>query len=88
MTEIMFETFEVPSYYLALSALLSLCSSGRTTGIVLESGRGVTSTVPIYDSSPRVFAIESQHFAGQDVNEYLRYQLRLIGLNLYTSSQL
>jgi len=48
MTEIMFETFEVPAYYLAIQAVLSLYSSGRTTGLVLDAGDGVTHTVPLY----------------------------------------
>lgn len=42
MTEIMFETFEVPAFYLAIQAVLSLYSSGRTTGLVLDAGDGVT----------------------------------------------
>lgn len=86
--ETMFETFEVPSCYLTLSAVLSLHACGKTTGLVLESGRGVTSTVPIYEGSPQVFAIENQNFAGQDVTEYLRYLLRDIGLNFYNSAHL
>lgn len=49
MTEIMFETFEVPAFYLAIQAVLSLYSSGRTTGLVLDAGDGVTHTVPIYE---------------------------------------
>ena len=49
MTEIMFETFEVPAYYLSIQAVLSLYSSGRTTGLVLDAGDGVTHTVPIYE---------------------------------------
>ena len=47
--EIMFETFKVPMTYLANSAALSLYESGRTTGIVLESGDGATHIVPIYE---------------------------------------
>ena len=49
MTEIMFETFNVPSLYTAYQAVLALYSSGRTTGLVLDSGDGVTNTVPIYE---------------------------------------
>jgi len=49
MAEIMFETFNVPSLYIAIQSVLSLYSTGSTTGLVLDSGAGVTHTVPIYE---------------------------------------
>lgn len=48
MTQIMFESFNIPSFYLGVQAVLALYASGRTTGVVLDSGDGVTHTVPIY----------------------------------------
>lgn len=49
MTQIMFETFNSPSFYVAIQAVLSLYASGRTTGIVFDAGDGVSHCVPIYE---------------------------------------
>ncbi|MFS7916643.1 Actin-51 [Helianthus anomalus] len=48
LTQIMFETFNVPAMYVVVQAVLSLYTSGRLTCIMLDYGDGVSHTVPIY----------------------------------------
>ncbi|KAL7128276.1 hypothetical protein ABFS83_14G305600 [Erythranthe nasuta] len=72
MTEIMFETFNVPAMYVAIQAVLSLYASGRTTGIVLDSGDGVTNVVPVYEGQTITKAISPLNLAGHDITDYLR----------------
>ena len=55
MARIMFETCSVLAMYVTIQAVLSLRASGRTTSIVMDSGDGVSHTVPVYVNyaSPR-----------------------------------
>ncbi|OMJ71165.1 hypothetical protein SteCoe_30709 [Stentor coeruleus] len=70
MTQIMFETFDVPAFYASHQASLSLCSSGRTTGIVYDSGDGVTHVVPIYEGNALLHAIQKIDIAGRDITNH------------------
>jgi hypothetical protein len=47
MAEIFFEHFNVPAFYVAVQAVMALYASGRTTGIVLDAGDGVSHAVPL-----------------------------------------
>jgi len=77
MTQIMFETFKTPSYYVAIPPVLSLYASGESTGIVLESGDGVTCVVPIYETYCLPHAIRRLDLGGRDITVYLEELLKI-----------
>jgi len=71
ITQIMFETFNTPAMYLAMQPVLSLYSAGRTTGIVVESGDGVSYAFPIYDGFGIPHAVQRLFIGGRNLTSHL-----------------
>jgi len=87
MCEIFFETFNAPAFYVAVQAVMSLYSSGRTTGIVFDAGDGVSHTVPIYEGYALPHAILRLDLAGRDLTEYMCKLLSERGYSFTTSAE-
>ncbi|XP_006883752.1 PREDICTED: actin-like protein 8 [Elephantulus edwardii] len=69
--EIMFELLDVPSVLLADQLEMSLYASGLLTGIVIDSGYGLTRVKPFYLGRALSSSCTMLEFAGQDLSAYL-----------------
>jgi actin-related protein len=83
----MFQTFNVPGFYVAIQAVLSLYAAGRFTGCVTDSGDGVTHVVPIYDGYSLPHSIIRLNLAGRDLTKYMVKILNEKGHHFTTSAE-
>ena len=72
LAQTFFETFGAPGVALVWSGSCSLYASGRTTGLVLESGEGVTQITPVVEGYQVVQALARINSAGGSVTEHLK----------------
>ncbi|XP_016776968.1 actin, aortic smooth muscle [Pan paniscus] len=76
VTQVLFETFNIPVLYLANQGVLSLYASGQTSGMTVESGEGMTHFVPIADGCPLHQSTFQVDIVGQDLTSYLLQLLK------------
>lgn len=87
MTQLMFETFNVPAMYVSIQAILSLYSAGRTTGCIFDSGDGVSHIVPVYDGYCLPHAVARIDIAGRDLTDYMGKILTERGYSFFTTAE-
>jgi len=85
--ELFFETFNAPALFISMQAVLSLYATGRTTGVVLDCGDGVTHSVPIYEGFALPHSIMRTDLAGRDVTRYLKLLLKREGCTFKTTAE-
>ncbi|XP_029453283.1 actin-like protein 7A [Rhinatrema bivittatum] len=77
--EMMFETFNMPAIHIAYQSRLSMYSYGKTTGLVVECGHGVSHVVPMYEGYTLPHISERVDHAGADITKYLMELLNQSG---------
>lgn len=85
--EIFFETFRSPAMFFTPPSVLSLYASGRTTGVVLDVGEGVTHAVPVYEGFALPHSVTRSDVAGRDVTRQMQLLLRRSGLPFTTTAE-
>jgi len=71
MSEIMFENYGWAHLNIQVQAVLVLYSQGAMTGVVVDSGDGVTHVVPVFESYVLPQAVESMPLAGRHLTQRL-----------------
>jgi len=61
----------VLGFYVAVQAVLSLYSNGRTTGVVCDTGDGISHTVPVFEGFSINAGISRSEIAGRSITDYL-----------------
>jgi actin len=87
MVEMLFEKFSSPAVFVVIQAVMSLYSYGRTTGVVVDSGDGVTHVVPVYEGFCMPHAVQRMDLAGRDLSEYMVKVLTENGISMVSSAE-
>lgn len=86
MVKIMFERFGFDAVYVGVQAVMTLYAQGISTGVVVDSGDGVTHIVPVYDGYTMPHITKRLDIAGRDITRQLSKLLFARGYSLGTSS--
>lgn len=82
IARVLFENLQVPSISFASSHLLSLFSSGRITGMVLDCGHLESVVLPIFAARPLFPLLKTTPLAGSRLRFHLRALLLMFGTYL------
>lgn len=85
LTELMFETYNIPAFFLAKTAVLSSFANGRSTALVVDSGATHTSVVPVHDGYALQGAVVKTPLAGDFITAQCQRFMDEMGVEVVPS---
>jgi len=82
MLETMFEHYQFPYAHVAIQAVLVLYAQGLDTGVVVDTGDGVTHVIPVFEGYSMPNLVKRLDIAGRDITRFLMKLLQLRGYSL------
>lgn len=82
LTELMFEKYNVPAFFLVKNAVLAAFANGRATALVVDSGAKHTSVVPVHEGYVLTQAVVKSPLGGDYLSMQCRQHLEKQGIEL------
>ncbi|XP_039107555.1 actin-like protein 9 [Hyaena hyaena] len=82
LVEVAFESLRCPAMYVASQSVLSVYAHGRVSGLVVDTGHGVTCAAPVFQGYGLPHAVERLDLAGAHLTAFLAEVLLGSGLQL------
>lgn len=86
LARVLFETHRVKSLIMVPTPILSMFSVGLTSGLIIESGDGITWICPIINGQIVDQSVQKLTLGGTDVNQYLKNLLMREGIHIESSA--
>jgi len=87
IASILFDTLGVPALFFGSQPLLSLYASGLQSGVILETGDGISQCCVVYEGFSIPHSELRFDFGGRNVTEFLQVKLRKNGYNFNTTAE-
>lgn len=84
LAESFLEGFQVQELNMSVTGLMAIYGTGKTTGMVVDIGEGVTQCVPVFDGYLETASLKRSDFGGQEVQMYLQKILCDMGYSMTT----
>ncbi|KAJ8416606.1 hypothetical protein AAFF_G00324840 [Aldrovandia affinis] len=82
LTELMFEHYNIPAFFLCKTAVLTAFANGRATGLVLDSGATHTTAIPVHDGYVLQQGIVKSPLAGDFITMQCRELFQELSIDI------